>query len=372
MVVRALRAGARQARYPAIAAVSVLALLSPADQLTISPENGKAFASTADPANSRAVDRGNPLFPASPPVHPEAELTSLPGGQTATLPPFRTPFGVPATVLAAYERAAEGVGRTNPGCHLTWPVLAGIGKVESNHARGGDVTPDGELIDPIYGPALDGSAGTATIADSGGGWARAAGPMQFIPSTWAVWRADGNGDGREDVQNVFDSALAAAHYLCADGRDLATGPGLRDAILSYNYSTQYLQTVAAWIRAYQQGGGPVPDEPFGPGTFEVAATSAAPGRPAQPGPGNPGTPPSSSQPPPNPPSSPPPRRTPPPPPPPSHAPPPPSPSPLLPLPPLLTGLLAPPSNGQPPPDNRPLGPVGQAVGGLLGVNCCNS
>lgn len=357
MIVRALRKGARRVRYPAVAAMSLLALTSPVDQLSTSSASGKAYASTGDAVPSRAVDGGNPLFLALP-VQPEAGTTTLPS-QAAELPVF----GVPATVLSAYRRAADSVAHTDPACRLTWPVLAGIGKVESNHARGGDVTPDGEMIDPIYGPALDGSAGMAAIADSGGGWARAAGPMQFIPSTWAVWGADGDGDGRADVENVFDAALAAAHYLCADGRDLATGAGLSDAILSYNHSSRYLDTVTAWIRAYQNGGGPVPDEPYGPGTFEVDAP--APARPS-PGGGTGATPPpTSGQPPTGPPATTPPGRTPPPPPSRSPQPPPPS-SPLLPLPPLVGGLLAPSSSGQ------PAVPVGGTVGGLLGTNCCNT
>ena len=33
--------------------------------------------------------------------------------------------------------------------------------------------------------------------------------MQFIPSTWSRYAADGNGDGVADPQNLYDAAHAA-------------------------------------------------------------------------------------------------------------------------------------------------------------------
>ncbi|MFE6610946.1 lytic transglycosylase domain-containing protein [Amycolatopsis sp. NPDC057786] len=192
--------------------------------------------------------------------------------------------GIPATVLDAYRRAETSLGGAKPGCHLTWALLAGIGKIESNHARRGDVDTQGTLVRPIYGPALDGSPGFASIVDRRSGqWARAAGPMQFIPSTWEKWAADGSGDGRANVQNVYDSAESAGRYLCAGGRDLNTGNGLRGAILSYNNSEDYLNKVMAWMRAYSAGSFAVPDapgnadqDPVRDGSAERAAARPAP------------------------------------------------------------------------------------------------
>jgi len=74
-------------------------------------------------------------------------------------------------------------------------------------------------------------------------WDHAVGPFQFIPSTWLRWKADGNGDGVADPQNIDDAALAAGRYLCAGGKDLATGSGWWQAILSYNNSVAYVQNV---------------------------------------------------------------------------------------------------------------------------------
>ncbi|MFF0589397.1 lytic murein transglycosylase [Streptomyces sp. NPDC003781] len=194
--------------------------------------------------------------------------------------PERAAFeaGLPAGVLTAYRRAAASVGRTDPGCGLRWELLAAIGKVESGHARGGAVAANGDTLTRITGPALDGN-GFALIHDSEGGvwdgdavYDRAVGPMQFLPTTWKTWGADGNGDGTTNPNNVHDAALAAAHYLCAGGRDLRTGAGLDRAILSYNHSREYLNLVRGWMEFYLRGVHTVSD---GGGTVPTGADSAA-------------------------------------------------------------------------------------------------
>ncbi|MET9905571.1 lytic transglycosylase domain-containing protein [Streptomyces sp. NPDC006476] len=172
---------------------------------------------------------------------------------------------VPATVFAAYRHAEAELARTAPGCGLRWQLLAAIGQVESGQAEGGRVTGDGTTVTPILGPRLDGGA-FAVVADTDGGaydgdavYDRAVGPMQFIPSTWARWGADGNGDGRRDPGNVFDAALAAGRYLCAAGGDLSDPAGLERGILGYNHSARYLRTVRAWYAYFLEGHTVVPD-----------------------------------------------------------------------------------------------------------------
>ncbi|MEV1083576.1 lytic murein transglycosylase [Streptomyces sp. NPDC050211] len=173
--------------------------------------------------------------------------------------------GLPVSVLGAYRKAARSVGRTDPGCGLRWELLAAIGKVESGHAGGGAVAANGDTLTRITGPALDGN-GFALILDSeGGAWDgdavydRAVGPMQFLPTTWKTWGADGNGDGTSNPNNIHDAALAAGHYLCAGERDLGTAAGLERAILSYNYSRDYLNLVLGWMEFYLRGVHTVPD-----------------------------------------------------------------------------------------------------------------
>lgn len=172
---------------------------------------------------------------------------------------------IPATVLKAYQHARDLINAAQPGCHLPLELLEAIGKVETGHARHGQVDPTGRTLTPILGPVLDGN-GFAAITDTDAGrydgdrvWDRAVGPMQFIPSTWAGWFSDGNGDGLADPHNVYDASLAAARYLCAANRDLGTPEGLDSAIYSYNHSTSYRNLVLAWMSTYSRGTIVVPD-----------------------------------------------------------------------------------------------------------------
>jgi membrane-bound lytic murein transglycosylase B len=228
---------------------------------------------------------------------PAGQRQPLPPGGTVSgdsvyrteLPPLRTPGpadvpaagALPATVFAAYRAAEASLARSAPGCGLRLQLLAAIGQVESGQARGGRVLPDGTSLSPILGPRLDGN-GFALIRDSDGGaydgdtvYDRAVGPMQFIPSTWAHWGADGNGDGRADPGNIFDAALAAGRYLCAGGRDLSERAGLERAVLGYNHSAAYLRTVLAWYAYYLGGHRVVPDN-GGPSAGPARSVPAAP------------------------------------------------------------------------------------------------
>jgi hypothetical protein len=188
-------------------------------------------------------------------------------------------LSIPATVLAAYRQAADRMAVEDPSCGLRWQILAGIGKIESGHARGGQVTASGDAVPRILGPVLDGSGYFAAIGDHDGGrwdgdriWDRAVGPMQFIPGTWAAFGADGSGDAVADPNNVFDATLSAGRYLCAGSADLTTEAGLRAALRRYNNSAAYVAHVLGWIYAYDAGLG-VPVDGAGPGDETVSAAA---------------------------------------------------------------------------------------------------
>jgi membrane-bound lytic murein transglycosylase B len=190
-------------------------------------------------------------------------------------------YGIPTVVLAGYERAVMRLDASEPGCAIPVALVAAIGKVESGHADGGRVDRNGTALRPILGPVLDGSAGTAAIPDTdhgaldgSGTWDRAVGPMQFIPSTWDGWASDGNGDGITDPENVYDASLAAARYLCADGRDLSTSAGIEAAILSYNDSMAYLAVVETWMVTYGASMVAVADSSTPDQAADISGTSA--------------------------------------------------------------------------------------------------
>ena len=185
---------------------------------------------------------------------------------------------VPELLWQAYGAAANG---SPSGCHMPVTLLAAIGQVESGSLSGRALDSDHRVVPAVLGPVLDGH-GFAAIADTDEGvldgdarWDRAVGPMQFIPSTWARWGHDADGDGRADPQDIEDATAAAAAYLCADGRDLATDEGLRAAILSYNHSSAYLALVLRWKHAFDA----VP-----PSTGPLDVVAPAPSRPPRPAP----------------------------------------------------------------------------------------
>ena len=175
-------------------------------------------------------------------------------------------YEIPMAALTAYRSAAAVEAVSSPGCRLSWPLLAGIGTVESDNGQygGAVVLANGDTSPHILGPVLNGAGGVGAIRDTDGGrfdgdptWDRAVGPMQFIPGTWASYGADGNGDGVRDPNNIKDAALAAANYLCAGGGNVTVESQARAAIMRYNHSVSYVDLVLRLAKAYAGGAGTV-------------------------------------------------------------------------------------------------------------------
>ncbi|WP_326545725.1 lytic murein transglycosylase [Mycolicibacterium sp. ND9-15] len=167
-------------------------------------------------------------------------------------------LGIPAMALSAYRNAERMMAAAYPGCGISWNLLAGIGRIESMHANGGATDASGTAVRPIFGPALDGTLpGNEVIVQSRTAnrvtYARAMGPMQFLPGTWSRYASDGDGDGKAEVQNLFDSTLAAARYLCSGNMNLRDPSHVMSAILRYNNSVAYARNVLGWAAAYATG-----------------------------------------------------------------------------------------------------------------------
>lgn len=212
--------------------------------------------------------RAQPL-PAPPAVVPTAVATVGAAPQAPAVDPYRPDdtwlattaarTGIPARALAAYARAHLRVADEQPGCKVAWNTIAALGGVESRHGTIHDAAlgADGHSVPAIRGPALDGGAFGA-VPDTDGGildgdtrWDRAVGPLQFIPSTWATWAADGNGDGVADPDQIDDAALAAGRYLCHSG-DLSSADAWRRAVFSFNHSDAYVADIAGLANTYAQ------------------------------------------------------------------------------------------------------------------------
>ncbi|MEU7580554.1 lytic transglycosylase [Streptomyces sp. NPDC041068] len=280
----------RGAVTTAVAAAAVAALAaSQAPGVTNAPRDERAAdSSDSTPPPGDSATGNSPYYTDLPPLQsPVPPTGAAPNGGDK-----EAEAGLPATVLDAYKKAETALATDKPGCNLPWQLLAAIGKVESGQARGGRVDANGTTLTPILGPVLNGK-GFAKITDTDGGaydgdstHDRAVGPMQFIPSTWDSWGQDGNNDGEKDPNNIYDAALAAGRYLCAGDRDLSVEADLHKAILSYNRSTEYLNTVLSWLEYYRKGTHEVPD---GRGVLpDDRSDSRVPG--VGPTPGNSGSP----------------------------------------------------------------------------------
>jgi Transglycosylase SLT domain len=126
------------------------------------------------------------------------------------------PTGRPASYLALFQ---ESAAQYCPG--LSWTVLAAIGQIESG---------DGANVGPSTAGAL--------------------GPMQFLPSTWAIWGIDGFGDtGSPNIMSPFDAVPSAARLLCADGAAQG-GQALSQAIFDYNHASWYVDEVLTLAGEY--------------------------------------------------------------------------------------------------------------------------
>jgi hypothetical protein len=225
--------------------------------------------------------------------------TGTGGDPAANLP--NGPLGIPGIVLDSYLHAQSVLGVQEPNCHLPWWLLAGIGKIESGQAEGGEVDTNGTTLRPILGPTLDGSNGYAALPAINGGqwtgdpvWQHAVGPMQFLPSTWLTWGNGGN------PNNVYDASLAAGRYLCADNRNLSDPAQRAAAVFSYNHSDSYVQIVLVWANAYRNGVTPLPETsviPQGPvptGNVPSIRGTTTPPAGGHTTPSHPSTPPGSS------------------------------------------------------------------------------
>ncbi|MGI5338389.1 lytic transglycosylase domain-containing protein [Streptomyces sp. CA-181903] len=255
------------------------------------------------PGNPQRLPHGSPNL-ALPDLVPPPGTPGAPGSGTPDGGPDKA-TGIPATALAAYKNAEKLAGEQWPNCHVPWELIAGIGKVESDHGTmGGGLRTDGSTAKPIIGPPLTGDK-FALVRDTDGGrydgdrqFDHAVGPMQFIPSTWESYAADGRGTGQKDPNNIFDAAAGTARYLCAGGLDLSKQGDVEKAVLRYNSSRDYLNTVLAWMRTYQNGGGgAVADVPVGspsggstlptiPTVPPVPSVPTVPTTPSRPAPGN--------------------------------------------------------------------------------------
>lgn len=242
----------------AVFAVNVVGLATNPDGFEAPPVKGQRAAlppvvlqpEDVEQPDGTAATGGEDAALSDPALSDAAELM-VPQIQSEWMSRTAAATGIPERALSAYALAHVSIAEEQPECGLDWTTIAAIGSIESDHGNHGDSVLDsaGYSSPAIIGRALDGN-GVAKIADTDGGlfdgdttWDRAVGPMQFIPSTWAKWASDANGDEVTDPNQIDDAALATARYLCSSG-PITTPEEWRAAVYSYNHDNDYVDKVA--------------------------------------------------------------------------------------------------------------------------------
>ena len=144
---------------------------------------------------------------------------------------------IPANYLRIYQQ-------TGHKFNVPWVVLAGIGKVESDHGRS-------TLPGVRSGSNFAGAAGPMQIGiggASGNTWGGT--PVHPAGETVNGVATDANGDGKASVYEPADAVAGAAKYLLNHG----VQSDVSGAIFAYNHLNSYVQSVLFWAGVYARGG----------------------------------------------------------------------------------------------------------------------
>jgi murein DD-endopeptidase MepM/ murein hydrolase activator NlpD len=148
---------------------------------------------------------------------PSYQVPNQPGSIAV---PFSLSSPPPRPAVRSYEELLALWQEAGAAYGVPWQVLGAINKIESNF---------GQNMGPSSAGAL--------------GW------MQFIPSSWARWGMDGDGDGLADPWNPEDAVYAAARYLAAAGAQ----EDIERAIFAYNHAQWYVDDVMELAALFGDG-----------------------------------------------------------------------------------------------------------------------
>ncbi len=164
----------------------------------------------SSPANSNATGKGKGKAGNGPnQVEGSPQAVAKAGALAAVLASSQAStqalafYRVPLFMLPIYKAAAVQYG-------VPWQILAGINEIETDYGADQSVSTAGAV-----------------------GW------MQFMPETWQSYGVDALEAGYADPYNPVDAVFAAARYLRAAG----AATDLRRAILAYNHSEEYVDSV---------------------------------------------------------------------------------------------------------------------------------
>ena len=168
-----------------------------------------AFAGAASAGAFAVAPKAHELPSYTEPNGPGAIAVPL----SLSTPPVRPEQRSYNQLLALWQQAGSAYG-------VPWEVLGAINKIESDFGRN-------------MGPSSAGALG----------W------MQFMPSTWARWGMDADGEGLANPWDPDDAIYAAARYLAAAGAQ----SDLSRAIFAYNHAQWYVDDVLELAALFGNG-----------------------------------------------------------------------------------------------------------------------
>lgn len=119
------------------------------------------------------------------------------------------------------------------------PLYIGAAERYRLGARGPSVLAAINFVETDFGTDV------ATSSAGAEGW------MAFLPSTFAEWGVDGDGDGIKDIFDAADAIYSAANYLHDSG-----APGdWQKAVFAYNHAGWYVEKVLADAERFAGGDG---------------------------------------------------------------------------------------------------------------------
>jgi membrane-bound lytic murein transglycosylase B len=175
-------------------------------------------------------------------------------------------YGVPKEIITAVLWVETKFGRYT-GTHHVWSVYASLATAdEPENIRANQQAYRDTITDPNRLAYLDSLVEVRSrrkaqwalqqletlaqlardsvidVLELSGSWAGAFGLPQFIPSSYAEWARDGDGDGRADLFNVADAIMSVANYLRSNGWSQQRERQER-ALYHYNNSRDYVNCI---------------------------------------------------------------------------------------------------------------------------------
>jgi hypothetical protein len=150
----------------------------------------------------------------SSPAHKRPSIVNAPAAAQQVRLSAYARRAIPPQYARIYTSVARKYG-------LDWAVLAAVGQIESDHGRS---------------PSVGVARGT--------NHAGAAGPAQFLSTTWARYGVDADGAGSANPYDPIDAITAMAAYLKASGAP----EDWRGALYGYDHSSGYVDSVLALSR----------------------------------------------------------------------------------------------------------------------------